>query len=71
MKCVSEIFDEIGGSGQMARALDVKPSAASEMKRRGSIPVRYWPQLVEACRARGVDVTYEQLVNLHLGQAAQ
>ena len=50
----------------MARVLDVGISTASEMKRRKSIPVKYWPKLVDA----GEGITYEQLVAAHL-EAAQ
>ena len=64
MKDIDAIFEAIGGTGKAAVALDIKPSAASEMKRRGSIPVRYWSQLIAICGARGIDgVTYEALAN--------
>lgn len=65
MATVPSLFEEIGGPGKMADLLGIKPSAASEMKRRGSIPVRYWPRLVEACREVGVAVDYGQLVAMH------
>lgn len=65
MSNITTIFDEFGGPGKMAEALGVKPSAASEMKRRGSIPVRYWPDLVAACQQKGIDISYERLVAIH------
>lgn len=44
----------------------MRPSAASEMKRRQSIPVIYWQRLVEAARERAFDgVTYESLTVMH------
>lgn len=66
MNSISDIVDVIGGSGKLAIILGVKPSAASEMKRRDSIPVKYWPKLVDECRAIGVrGVNYDSLVSLH------
>lgn len=71
MDSVNTLFKEIGGPGKMASLLGVKPSAASEMKRRGSIPVRYWPQLVDGCRDKGIrGVNYDVLVSIHAERAA-
>jgi len=68
---VPSLFDAIGGPGKVAEMLSVKPSAASEMKRRASIPVRYWPRLVDACRDSGIrGVNYDMLVSLHAERAA-
>lgn len=66
MKNIPTLFDEIGGPGKVAELLSVKPSAASEMKRRGSIPVRYWPRLVDVCKELGIrGVNYDVLVDMH------
>jgi hypothetical protein len=65
MQSVTTIFEALGGPTKMARVLDVGISTASEMKRRKSIPVKYWPKLVEA----GAGITYEQLVSAHLESA--
>ena len=71
MRNVPSLFDDIGGPGKVAEILGIKPSAASEMKRRKSIPVRYWPRLVDACQSAGiVGVDYNQLVAMHSGEAA-
>ena len=71
MNTVTNLFEQLGGPTKVARILGVGFTTASEMKRRGSIPVKYWPKLVEACRADGVDsVTYERLVSMH-AEAAQ
>ena len=48
MQNVTDIFDKLGGAAGVSRILDCQRSTASEMKRRGSIPVRYWPRLIEA-----------------------
>lgn len=37
------------------------------MKRRGSIPVEYWPRLIEGAEAViGTPLTYEALVLMHV-----
>lgn len=62
MKTVSDIFDVLGGNASVARILRVNPSTASEMKRRESIPVEYWPALVaEAERSGKTEITLERL----------
>jgi hypothetical protein len=66
MQTISDIFDAFGGPSAVSRALGVNPSTASEMKRRRSIPVAYWPRLIEAAHERNIDgITYEVLVNAH------
>lgn len=55
MKTVSDIFDIFGGNASVARILRVGPSTASEMKRRESIPVEYWPELVAEAKSLGRD----------------
>lgn len=62
METVSDIFDEFGGNAAVGRILCVNPSTASEMKRRESIPVEYWPALVdEAKRIGKPEISLEKL----------
>ena len=70
MKTVDDIFSALGGTGALAKIIEVKHSAASEMRRRGSIPVRYWPQLIEGARAAGVSIDSDLLVDVHVGAAS-
>jgi hypothetical protein len=71
MQSVSTIFETLGGPTRVARILDVGFSTASEMKRRGSIPVKYWPQLVAACESQGIEgINYQRLVEIHTEAAA-
>lgn len=71
MVTVSKIFDDFGGPAKVAAALEVRPSTASEMKRRGSIPVDYWPKLIEAARERGLKgVSADTLMKIHAGETA-
>jgi hypothetical protein len=66
MNTVHDIFDTFGGTGAVARIINVKHSAASEMRRRQSIPVKYWPSLIEQARATGVALDSDALVRVHL-----
>lgn len=67
-RTVPEIIDACGGTHAFSRLIDVKPSAAGEMKRRGNIGVKYWPKVIEADLPdeAGGPVTYEELVAAHL-----
>jgi hypothetical protein len=71
MRSVDDIFQDLGGTGAVAKLLDVGHSTASEMRRRGSIPVRYWPKLVSEAAACGVEwITNDNLVEMHAREAA-
>lgn len=69
-KTVPELIDRFGGVTAFARAIKLKvPSTASEMKRSGSIRVRYWPSIVRAAAEssppiRGV--TLDSIARMHL-----
>lgn len=56
------VFALFGSNVKLAEALTVGPSTVSEMKRRNSIPVEYWPALVEAARSLDKnDLTLERM----------
>jgi hypothetical protein len=67
---VAEIFDALDGPANVARALGVGQSTASEMKRRRSIPVGHWPALMAAAARRGVEIDEASLVRIHVAGAA-
>ena len=69
MNTVEDIFLNLGGTGAVARIIGVKHSAASEMRRRSSIPVKYWPALVDGAKATGAAVDNDILVRLHVEHA--
>jgi hypothetical protein len=69
MNTIEDIFLNLGGTGAVARIIGVKHSAASEMRRRGSIPVKYWPALVEGATAAGKAMDNDVLVRVHIEQA--
>lgn len=65
MRNIDHVFEVLGGTSESARILGVKQSAASEMKRRGSIPVRYWANVVSGMAEKGTPITYDDLVAMH------
>jgi hypothetical protein len=67
MQNVSDIFDKLGGPAAVAKLLDCQRSAASEMKRRGSIPVKYWPRLIDATHG---ELTPELLMRANAADAS-
>lgn len=65
MLTVDELMDHFGGTSDFARALGIKVSTAGEMRRRASIPVRYWPKLRAIARQHKLRLDYEKLVEVH------
>jgi len=65
MNTVADIIEAFGGSTDYARALGKNPSWASECKRRGSIPPRYWEATIAAATERGIALTAEQMIRAH------
>lgn len=63
---VHAIFETLGGAASVARMLRVNASTASEMKRRKSIPIKYWPSLISAARVEGVRIDEAALVSAHI-----
>lgn len=72
MKTVDELFDVWPEPkvANLARDLSVTTEHAAQMKRRASIPVQYWPDLVKASEERGIPgIDYATLVQIHAGAA--
>ena len=66
MNTVEDVFTAFEGTSNFADALSLGLSTASEMRRRGSIPVRYWPRLVDEASKRQIEaITYDRLVAIH------
>ena len=66
MNSITHLFDALGGPAVIGRGVGITTEHAAAMRRRGSIPVSYWPKLIESAAQRGVSgVTYDALVALH------
>jgi hypothetical protein len=66
IETISDIAEKLGGTSAFGRVIGVKQSTASEMRRKNTLPVKYWPQLVDALKAIGVTFSYEELVKIHI-----
>lgn len=65
MKNVADIFELMGGPANLGRAIGVPTQHASVMKRRGSIPVTYWPKLLKAAAASKIRIDADALARVH------
>lgn len=65
MKNVESIISDLGGNSVVAGWLNVGASTVSEMKRRKSIPVEYWPGLISLSSDKGGSLTNDVLVDAH------
>ncbi len=66
MLTVPQIIEKFGGPTKFAAVIKRIPSTASEMKRSGSIPVRYWPTLINSDIGREMGLTSDMLVEAHV-----
>jgi hypothetical protein len=62
---ISGLFDAFGGQAEVGRIIRRGASTASEMKRRASIPVLYWPALLASQRGQELELTADDLIRLH------
>lgn len=69
MESVAEIIAALGGPTAFGVicGFSKNPGArGSDMRQRGSIPVVYWPRIVEAAQAKGLLIDNDVLVRAHL-----
>lgn len=71
IESVAQLIVSLGNNAAVARAIGKEPSTVSEMKRRGNVPVEYWPALLEAARAKCLVLTYDILVQMHLKRSSR
>lgn len=70
MVTLSSIFDAFGSPDGFGKAIGKNAMHARAMRRRGSIPVRYWPKLISAAKKSGAKwITYEALTLAHVRPA--
>lgn len=69
MESVADIIAALGGPTAFGVicGFEKNPGARGrDMRQRGSIPVVYWPRIVEAAQARGLAIDNDLLVRAHL-----
>jgi hypothetical protein len=62
---IDTVFAVFKTLNEFAQAAGCKYSTASEMKRRRSIPVRWWPRLIESAKGRAAGLSLDSLANAH------
>lgn len=67
---VPKILDLWPSLADFARDVLIGYEAAKQMRRRGSIPVKYWPAMIAAADRRGKKLTEKALVEAHCAQPA-
>lgn len=67
MHTVNDLFEQFGGTGAVARIMKVGHSTASEMRRRGSIPLKYWSSIIDHAKSiNRPEVDNDLLVRIHV-----
>ncbi|MGN8092842.1 hypothetical protein [Methylobacterium sp. 22177] len=68
MRSVADIIASLGGPtafGVICGFTKNPGARGSDMRQRGSIPVVYWPRVVEAAQAKGLAIDNDVLVRVH------
>lgn len=65
MLSVADIFETFGGPAALGRIIGKRASTASEMKRRRSIPTKYWIAIIEEGKNQGLDITEAVILAAH------
>ena len=65
METIETIFQHLGGASGVGRAIGKSTEHAAAMRRRRSIPLRYWPKVIDAAQAKGVTIDEALLVAIH------
>jgi hypothetical protein len=72
MMTVDDIFHLLGGPAEVGRIIGKSTEHAASMRRRGSVPVRYWAAILDASTQRNVrEITHAALVAAHTAGAPQ
>jgi hypothetical protein len=68
MNTLNDLFTDFGGPAKVGQAIGVSTEHAAAMKRRRSIPSRYWLALVSSAQSHGLELSVEQIARLHAEQ---
>lgn len=68
---VDDLFSTLGGPAAVARLIGVSTEHATAMRRRRSIPVDYWPALLESEGGKQINLTSDDLVRVHTSHSKQ
>ena len=62
---LSTIYEALNGAAEVGRALGISTEHAAGLRRRRSIPPRYWAELLTALTDKGVQATEADLVRIY------
>jgi hypothetical protein len=65
MRTLDDLYSTFGGAAVIGRIIDKPVEHAAAMRRRGSIPVEYWPALLSSAKANGIRLTSDMLMAMH------
>lgn len=69
---IPDLIDAFGGAAAFGRVIGTIPSTASEMKRTGSIRVKYWPKIIAAASKRQIEgVSADSLMRMNVGSSSR
>lgn len=69
---IQAVFETFTTAKALGEAIGKNPIRAAEMRKRGSIPPKYWPALVRAAQQKAQAfnaITYEALAKAHAEMA--
>lgn len=61
---MKEIIDQLGSLSEVAEATGQNRKTVWAWKARGSVPPRHWPGLIRLARAKGVELSTDQLIEM-------
>lgn len=64
MRFVKELFEAFGGNSQIAEITGEKYPTVSSWLLRCSVPPKHWAALIEAAKARGIALTFEDMARI-------
>lgn len=71
IKSIKDLVAELGGPTIVANYFAMSKTNAIVWAKRGSIPVRYWPKLMELAHSKEIELTAEILLRMCLNKPSK
>ena len=68
MKTVEDLINKFGNKKALAEQIGIVPSNIIFWIKRGAIPVKYWPRLIDLCHERSIEMNAEILMRINLSK---
>lgn len=66
MRDINSLFDELGGPLGIEAATGISANHLRQMKLRQSIPLKYWPALLDMAENAGKELSEADLLRMHV-----